>query len=293
MQPALLAGFASALAYTLMQIVFKRASPNASAVALTAWLGLLLPVWALTLGIGLSSHLLVLTLTPAYVGLTALWAILATATMALLIALIQRLSLTGLTAYRKAFITLIALAVDVLWLGLIPTPFKLAAIALILWGSINLGRPPSKVLKFMRPRTPPLTQLLWVFGFSAVFTFQAYVYKWALALQPDLVSHVVFAKALMALASLALWTLPQVRAHPLPVGKRSLLGVVTLFFIGSLLEGSALRTLAVSDLVVVSMVPAALLTLHDLWHRDLPATRATWLALAAIFGGFALLACGI
>jgi drug/metabolite transporter (DMT)-like permease len=290
MQPALLSGIGSAFAYTLMQILFKRGSPRASPLALTAWLGLLLPVWAAILWFGTATHLLVLTLTPAYLSATVLWALLSTATLALLIALIQRLSLTGLTAYRKAFITLIALTVDTFYLGQAPTLPKLAAIALILACSINLGRPSAKATRFIKPRTPPLTQLLWVFGFSVLFTAQTYAYRYALALQPDLVSHVVFAKTLMAAFSLALWALPQTREHKLPVGNRRMLAIVACFFMGSLLEGVALRTLSVSVIAATTLVSAAIFTAHDLWHRDLPRTRATWLALVGIFAGFALLA---
>ena len=289
MTPALLAALGCALAYAGMQVLFKRGSANASPLALAAWLGLLFPVWAGTLAVGLSSHLLTLNLGMAYIATTALWALLATLNIVLLIALIQRLSLTGLTAYRKAFTALIALAFE-LYLGQTFNPLVIGATVLILGGAVTLSRPSSKVLKWVRPRTPPWLQLAWVFGFSVLFTAQVFAYQHALAMQPDLISHVVFAKCLMAFFSLFLWLAPVAREHPLPIGKRRMLAIVACFVTASLLEAVALRSLAVSLVITTSFLLPALFAAHDLWHRDLPRTRATWLSLAAIFAGFALLA---
>ncbi|MCP5404927.1 MAG: hypothetical protein H6922_01705 [Pseudomonadaceae bacterium] len=288
----LVCGVLSALAYTLMQLLFKHGRAyRGNPLALTAWLGLLAPVWGGLLWLGLHQKLLVLVASPAYFGWAALWAAMATVTMALIISLIQRLSLTELTAYRKAFAAGIAMLADVLWLHIAFEPLTLAAIALILLASVWLSTAPAGRGRQVGPKDLAVSLLL-VFMLAAGLTGQLYVYQQALLLQPDVLSHVVFVKMLMAVFSLGFWLLPSVRKHGQPAGWPLMLAIIGCYVVASFTEGYALQGLPVTLVVVTSFVAAACFTSHDLVTRDLPATRRTLVALLAVFGGFALLALG-
>lgn len=296
MQFPLLAGLTAALAYTFMQIAIKRQGTPLGPLSLTALLGLLLPFWLLFLLTGLNTHLLTLTPTLPYFALTFGWAVLATASMALLAYLIARLPLTPLTAWRKMFTLLLALAVDIILLHQTFPMGKIIGIGLLGLGSFMLTpqTPPTRKAKantLSMRHTVAAAAIL-----ACIMTLQLALYQQALHLQTDVLSHVALAKALMALCSLALLAHPATlkatrKALTHNTGNKRIMAVVATFFvIGSLAEGAALQQGTLTLLVVATLVVPALFTAHDLYNRDLPTTRNTLLALALVFIGFALTA---
>jgi drug/metabolite transporter (DMT)-like permease len=296
MQFALLAGLTAALAYTLMQIAIKRQGTPLGPLSLTALLGLLLPFWLAVLGLGLNSHLLTLTPTLPYFALTIVWAILATASMALLAFLIARLPLTPLTAWRKLFTLMLALMVDIILLQQTFPPLKHLGLSLLAIGSFLLTpasqghRPLGSLAPLSLKHTLAGAAIL-----ACIMTFQLALYQQALRLQTDVLSHVALAKALMALCSLTLLAHPIVRQQTRAALKRRgkgrlMLAVATFFVLGSLAEGLALQQGTLTLLVVATLVVPALFTAHDLYNHDLRPTRKTLIALALTFTGFALTA---
>lgn len=288
----LVAALTCTLAYTVMNILFKRhTGSGGGALQLTAWLGLLAPIWALALGLGTATHLLTLPESPAYWALSALWAVLLPATTLLMLHLLQTLSLSEVTSARKALVTLMALGVDVL---LFHTTFPLPvllAITVITGAALSLPAPPT-VLKSTASRPSLPVRLALLVGLSLLFTLQLWAYKKALTFQPDLLSHIISVKLLAALACLPLFLLPAAR----PAGSRGprnlplLLGVIAAYLVGSVSEGYALQGLPLTILIAATTATAALMAAHDLWRKDLPRTRETAALLALIFAGFALLA---
>lgn len=285
--PPIPAAILAVFAYTGMNVLFKRHAGNGgSAVALTAWLGLLTPFWGLILLLGAPHYLINLPANPAYWAFSALWAVLLPVTTLLMIHLFKTLSLIEVTAARKALTTLFALAADLLILHTAFTAPTLLAIGVITIAALALPASPATPNTTPQPfaqRAALLTLL------AALLTTQLLAYKEALHYQPDLASHIVIVKFMASIFCLPLFlTLPKTQRTKPPT--LLILGTVGCYLLGSIAEGYALRGLPLTVLIAVTTATAALMAAHDLWHRDLPRTRTTYALLALIFGGFVILA---
>lgn len=278
----ILAALLSVTAYMLMQIVFKRAG-NTHPLALTAWVGCLLPVWVGVLALGLPSHLLVFEPSTAYFAWTGLWAFLGVGSMGLLLVLIQKLALAELAAYRKVFTVLLVGLADVLLVGEVFSPTKLAVLGLILAGSVLLTSQRKQVGPF------PWVDIATVAALCAIMAVQLYAYKRALALQPDVLSHIAFAKAVFATFSLVLLALPTVRQGSGSVGLGVMLAVAGLFVVGSIAEGFALKDLPMAVVVATGLGMAGVFAVHDLARGDMPATPRSLTGITLVLLGLALL----
>lgn len=277
-------GVVSVLAYTAMQIVFKRAT-GASPLALTAWLGVLLPLWLLVAGVGVPAQLVFVPAVPAYWLWTSLWALLAVGSMALLIGLTQRFALVELAAYRKVFGLFLAIFIDMMLIGTRFDDVALVLMALVLAGSVLLTR------ERQHEQGPfPWKAVGLVFALCAVMLAQLFAYKQALVFQPDVISHMVVAKAVFAALSLLLWLVPSARQGAGSVSPLVLALVAVCFVVGSLAEGFMLQTLPLALVMLVGLGVSALFSVHDLLRRDLPATPRTLMGLMLVFSGFVLLA---
>ena len=300
----MLAGILSVVAYSLMQLLFKRSGApgrggtgGADPLVLTAWLGLMAPLWLLLLGVGLPTGLLALELSTPYLLYTFAWAALSVGTMLLMIVILQRVSLTEFTAYRKALVTAGALAADALIFGIMFSPLKLLAIGTVLAASLGLSlsaQPepiPAKRGKKKAQPSANLKQTLLLMGLLGVaMTIQMVVYKRALELQPDLASHVFLAKGLAAIMSLALFAVPAVRNAPAPAGLGFIFAIIGCFFIGSVFEAAAIKHLPLTVVMILSMVAATAFAAHDLWRGDLPRKPRIFIFIGLVFAGFAALA---
>lgn len=300
----MLAGILSVVAYSLMQLLFKRSGKpghggtgGANPLVLTAWLGLMAPLWLLLLGVGLPTGLLALELSTPYLAYTFAWAGLSVGTMLLMIVILQRVSLTEFTAYRKALVTAGALAADALIFGTTFSPLKLLAIGVVLAASLGLSvsaQPeplPTKRGKKNSPTPASLKQTLLLMGLLGIaMTVQMVVYKRALELQPDLASHVFLAKGIAAVMSLALFALPAIRKAPAPAGLGFIFAIIACFFVGSVFEAAAIKHLPLTVVMILSMVAATAFAAHDLWRGDLPRKPRTFIFIILVFAGFAALA---
>lgn len=272
----------SVTAYMLMQMVFKRAG-GVHPLALTAWVGCLLPVWVGVLALGLPSHLLVFEPSAAYFAWTGLWALLGVGSMGLLLVLIQKLALAELAAYRKVFTLLLVGLADVLLVGEVFSPAKLAVLGMVLVGSVLLTGERKQVGPF------PWVEVATVAGLCALMAVQLYAYKRALALQPDVLSHIAFAKAVFAVVSLGMLAVPEVRKGSGSVGVGVMVAVSGLFFVGSVMEGFALKELSMAVVVATGLGMAGVFALHDLVRGDMPATPRALVGVGLVLAGMALL----
>lgn len=277
----LLAALSSGLAFTALQVLFKRhTSPKLTPLALPALLGLMAPLWATLLATTHSHHLLTYTLTPQALLYPALWAFTTVATTTTLVWLLARLSLTEVAGYRKALITLGALTSDVLVFATNFPALKLAAIALLLTGAIMLGK--------TRHRLPTRAEALVLIAWCSALTLQITCYKKGVLAQPEVLSHTILAQLFAATLYALLWLLPSVRKAPLP-GLPLILAMLACAFMGDALEGFAYKNLPLAAVMLLTILPATLFAAHDLWRRDLPLTRKSLAALAALLTGFTLL----
>jgi drug/metabolite transporter (DMT)-like permease len=294
------AGIISIVAYSLMQLLFKRSGSankgGADALTLTAWLGLMAPLWLFVLAVGLPSGLLVLDFSGVYLAYVSGWAAFSVATMLMMIYILQRISLTEFTAYRKALVTAGVLLADGVVLHEHFSTASLAAIAFIVACSMGLGAGQfntSKTKKTLKKQPKNLS--VWAtFGFmlalAMAMSLQMLVYKQAVLLQPDVLSHVFLAKALAAIISLGLFAVPRVRKAGRPASIKLIFGVIICFFIGSVFEAAAIKHLPLTLVMILSLVAAAAFAAHDVWRKDLPRTWRTGGLIAGIFLGFAALA---
>jgi hypothetical protein len=272
------------LAYTGMGVLFKRhASNGGGALELTAWLGVLAPLWLLLLGLGVPTQLLVLPHEPAYWMWTLVWAVLLPGTTLLMVQMLKTFSLSELTAGRKALVTLLAVGVDMALLHTPLRPSTLLAIGVITVAALSLpGAPKVKRVK----RLPLLDRAAMLAGLALLLTVQLFAYKKALGYQPDLASHIVVAKLIAALCCLPLGVFVKGKGP----GVWLALGVVGCYLVGSIAEGAALRGLPLSVLVATTTATAALMAAHDLWKKDLPSSPKTYGLLGVILAGFIMLA---
>lgn len=291
------AALGSVLAYTGMNILFRRHAPGANALALAAWFGLLLPLWWGLLALGYPHNLFTLPAQPAYYLHTAIWAGCTVGTLVLLIHLLKTVPLTPLTAARKALVTLGTLAADTFLFGIHFTPVKIALCGIILAATLTLPQTvpqPSPKARKSAPKSTQTTlqipQIALIILLSLLFTLQLSTYKLAMAYQPDLLSHIIFAKGLAAFFSLPLFLLPQVRKNPITIKGLPVAAMVGCFALGSILEAAAIRDLPLTYVLLISMLAPALFAVYDLATKSLPRTPKTAAILAVIFSAFYLLA---
>ncbi len=281
------AALASGLAFAALQILFKRAHASHKKpphpLALPSWLGFLWPVW---MAIGLATTqtgALTYTLTPAALVFPAAWALCTVTTTTGLVWLLRRFSLSEVAGYKKALITLGALAADV---SLFHTYFPLttlAAIGLLLGGALGLSN--------QRGRYPTRHEWAIIGLWCAVLTVQIALYKHGQTLQPSVMAHTVVAQTMATGAYACLWAWPAVRQQAWP----SLTVIIPIWgcvLAGNVLEGFAYAGLPLALVLVVTMVPAACMAAHDLYRGDLPHHKGTWAALAALLAGFVVLMVG-
>jgi hypothetical protein len=279
----LIAAVLSGVAFALYQISIKRlhgAAPALPFLAIPRLLGLLFPFWLLVFFLGQQNQLLSFNTSFEALRWPMLWAACTIATTTGLVWLLRTFSLSEVAGYKKALITLGAATMDVLVFGVHFPLLTLLAIALLLGGAIGLSS--------ARNRLPTRLEWLIIGVWCLVLVGQISVYKYGLQQQPEVLAHSVLAQLFATGGYALLWLIPSVRATPLPP-IRLLWPLLACFLVGTLLEGFAYAGLPLALVLVITMLPAALMATHDLWRGDLPRSRNTWLALALLVGGFALL----
>jgi hypothetical protein len=281
----LLAAFGSGIAFALLQIAYKRALPSlggaqANPLLLPSWLGILAPFWALLMLLCHTTGWLTFNLSFQALVWPFLWAICSVISTTGLVWLLRNFSLSEVAGYKKALITLGAAGVDILVFN-VQFPWLTAlAVAILLGGSLGLSG--------SRNRLPTRQEWLIICLWCAVLTIQITLYKTSLQHQPHVLSNTILAQGLVTLGYAALWALPHLRHQPTPP-PRLLLPILAFLIIGVLLEGFAYAGLPLAVVLVVTILPAALMSAHDLWQGHLPATRRTALSLLALLSGFVLL----
>ncbi len=309
-----LAAIGSGLAFALYQIIIKRMHGPALAKQLTklanvradarvakqkaaqgalvalhplaipSWLGLLFPFWALALLASWQSGVLSFNFSPEALRWPLAWAACTVVSTTGLVWLLRTFSLAEVAGYKKAFITLGALGVDMLVFGLHFPLLTLLAIALLLGGALGLGS--------ARNRLPAPTEWGVIMLWCGVLVLQIALYKYGLQQQlasgGHVLAHTLLAQTFATAAYAALWLLPAVRRQIVPK-YAYILAFWGAALAGTLLEGFAYAALPLALVLVITMLPAALMAGHDVWRGDLPKVPRTWLALLVLALGFALL----
>lgn len=276
----ILAALTSGLAFTGLQIIFKRHSkPGASPFAIPAYMGLLAPTW-LVLLLTTNTTLLDFNLTPAALIFPAMWAVCTVTTTTLLVWLLSRFSLTEVAGYKKALITFGALLADIYLFSVNFHIYKVAAIGFLLFGALTLSQ--------TRHRIPTPSQALILLAWCSLLTLQITLYKTGQLHQPQVLANTILCQLMSTSLYALLWLLPSVRRQtPLPTP--ALLGILACAFIGVSLEGFAYFALPLAVVMLVTILPATLFAAHDLYRGDLRPTPLTLRALLALAGGFTLL----
>lgn len=278
---AIFAAIASGLCFTLLSILLKRnTSAGANPLILPSWLAMLFPVWCLIFIVSHATGTLTYNITPTNLMWPLLWAACTVTTTTILVWLLQSLSLTEVAGYKKALLTILASGADIF---IFQTTFPLAtvlAIAFILFGSIGLGQ--------ARHQLPSPIQAAAIISWCLIITLQVTAYKQGQLFQSSVLAHTVIAQSFSTGLYSLLWALPSIQRTPFPaLGKITPLLAVAM--LGVLMEGFAYAGLPIAVVIILTMSGAALFAVHDLWHRDLPRTPRTYLALTAITLGFLLL----
>lgn len=277
----LLAAIASGLCFTALSILLKRNTvAGSSPFILPSWLALLFPVWCLAFIVTDSTTTLTFNLASSALIWPVLWAVCTVTTTTLLVWLLQSLSLTEVAGYKKALLTILASGADIF---IFHTAFPIATIAaifFILLGSLGLGS--------ARHQFPNLKQAAAIVGWCFILTLQVTAYKEGQLHQPATLSHTIIAQSCSTFFYSLLWLIPAVNRMGLPKLKAAA-PILLVALTGVLLEGFAYAGLPLAVVIIVTMSGAALFAVHDLWHGDLPRTRRSYLALAAIALGFLLL----
>lgn len=278
---ALTAAILSGLCFTLLGILLKRNTvEGASPFILPSWLALLFPVWAILFVSTHASGALSFNLTPSALVWPMLWATCTVTTTTLLVWLLQSLSLTEVAGYKKALLTVLASGADIF---IFQTAFPIAtiaAISFILLGSFGLGQ--------ARHKFPTPAQGAAIIGWCLVLTLQVSAYKNGQTYQSSVMAHTILAQGTSTFLYTLLWLLPSVSRNGLP-RIQAAAPILLVAFTGVMLEGFAYAGLPLAVVIIVTMSGAALFAVHDLWHGDLPRTRRTYAALAAIAAGFLFL----
>jgi hypothetical protein len=267
----------SALGYNLMQIAFKQLGKNQNSWLLPSLLGWSLPLWVVGVILLVGPLQQPLGLTPEYLSLSVLWALLCAATMYVSVFLAQKYPLSELSAYKKVFGLGLAAGVDIIWFGLIPT--WLYGLALLAFSGTAF------LLYSGRLRKPVGWQadvklLIIIFGLCAAMAAQLGLYKHTLLMQTYTLSHVFFTEGLASIIYFGVfmvqrgqnvvWKVPEAA---LPVG---------LFCVAVIAEAYAFKHLPISSVVAISMVAAALTASYDVASGELHLTRKTYIAFACM-----------
>lgn len=276
----LLAALASGTAFALMQLVLKRHAAHSHPLLLPSLLGLLAPVWALLFIVTHATGTLTYNLTPGALLYPLLWALCTVTTTTILVWLLRSFSLTEVTGYKKALLTLGALGADITVFHQKFPAIKLAAIGLLLAGALGLSHTRSRMPTWREA----LVLLLWCGLMTAQITF----YKEGLLQQPHVLSNSILAQFFSTVMYSAFNFMPgmrQLKRPPLSLTLPLLACALT----GTLLEGFGYAGLTLAAVMLLTILPATLFAAHDLWRGELPRQFRTYGALGAIAAGFALL----
>lgn len=276
----LLSAIISGLCFTLLGILLKRnTTAGASPFILPSWLALLFPVWVSAFIISHATGSLHFNLTPSALLWPLLWAACTVTTTTLLVWLLQSFSLTEVAGYKKALLTVMASGADIFLFHTVFPYATVAALACILCGSLLLGH--------ARNSLPNVKQTVALIGWCAIITAQVSAYKYGQTLQTDVLAFTILAQGSSTFLYTLLWLLPSVQNTPFKLTKA--LPLLAVAFTGVAIEGFAYQALPLAVVILITMSGAALFAVYDLATRDLPLTRRTALALAAIAAGFMLL----
>lgn len=277
----LLAALTSGLAFTVLQITFKRHVSNTlTPLALPAFLTFLCPIWATLFILSHSHHLLFFNLSPNALIFPIFWATCTVTTTTLLVWLLSQFSLTEVAGYKKALITLGAISSDLLVFATNFPLLKLVAIGLILAAALTLGH--------TRQRLPTLKEWAILLIWCTLLTIQITLYKQGLSKQPEVLSHTILAQFFATALYGLFWLSPAV-AHQYFPKITVIYTILTCAFIGVLLEGFAYAGLPLAVVMVVTILPATLFAAHDLYSGTLIKSPKTFSALAMLALGFIFL----
>jgi hypothetical protein len=278
----ILAALTSGTVFALMQLIMKRHTTREThPLFMPAYFGLLAPVWLLG---GLTSGALgALEFNLSFDGLKYpfLWATVTVVSTCTLVWLFKTFSLTELTGYRKALITLGALLMDVLVFHLVfPAP-ELLAIALLLTGALLLSR--------SRSRLPNLAEFGILIAWCSIMTAQITFYKEGQLHQTSVLANTVLMQFTSSCLYACFWLLPSLRKSVQHIPLSHLAVLLGTNLIGTLLEGFAYSGLPLAVLIVLTILPSTLFAAHDLWHGHLPRHPRSYTALAILAAGLVLL----
>jgi drug/metabolite transporter (DMT)-like permease len=278
----ILAALTSGTCFAIMQLMMKRHTTQTSHPFLTpAFFGLLTPFWLLMLAGNGTLHSLTFNLTPMGLLYPALWAAVTVTSTCILVWLFRTFSLTELTGYRKALITLGALVSDVLIFAIaFPLP-ELVAIALLLTGALLLSR--------SRSRLPSLAEFAILVGWCSVMTIQITFYKEGQHHQSSVLANTILMQLTSSAIYASMWLLPQVRRQAAKLPWQAIAVMLACNIAGTLLEGFAYAGLPLAALMVLTILPSTLFAAHDLWHGHLPRHPRSYVALAILALGLILL----
>lgn len=278
----ILAALISGTVFALSQLVMKRyTTPTTHPLFMPAYYGLLAPVWLAGLLISGSFGALTFNFTPSGMVYPLLWATVTVMSTCTLMWLFKTFSLTELTGYRKALITLGALAMDVTVFHLIfPVP-ELLSIALILTGALLLSR--------SRSRLPTLAEFGILVIWCSIMTAQITFYKEGQHHQSSILANTVIMQLVSSTIYAAFWLLPSLRNAIKAIPASHVAFMLGCNLIGTLLEGFAYAGLPLAALMVLTILPSTLFAAHDLWRGHLPRHPRSYIALAILALGLILL----
>ncbi len=276
----LISAIVSGLCFTLLGILLKRnTTAGASPFILPSWLALLFPVWVSAFIVSHATGNLHFNLAPSALLWPLLWAACTVTTTTLLVWLLQSLSLTEVAGYKKALLTLLASGADIFLFQTVFPYATVGALACILIGSLLLGH--------ARKSIPNLKQALALVVWCVIITAQVSAYKYGQTFQPEVLSFTILAQGSSTFLYTLLWLLPSVQNTPFKLTQA--LPLLAVAFTGVVIEGFAYAALPLAVVILITMSGAALFAVYDLATRDLPLTKRTGFALAAIALGFMLL----
>lgn len=276
----LVAAVGSGFCFAGMQVIFRLEAGRMGVLGLPMLLAMLLPIWVALLGGLVQVGAVIVNWDWAALRWPLGWAVCTVTTTTGLVWLLGRFSLSEVTGYKKALLTLGAAGVDVVVFGTPIGPTVWLAMALLLGAALGLSH--------ARSRMPTLREWGVIGCWCVVLVVQISLYKQGQKLQPSVLAHTLVAQCLAAGLYALLWLLPSVRRQVPPAGwvVAVLLG---LALVGTLLEGFGYAGLPLSVVLLATLLPAALMSAYDLHSGGLPWTWRVGVSLAALLGGFGLL----
>lgn len=278
----ILAALTSGTVFALMQLIMKRhTTQETHPLFMPAYFGILAPVWLIG---GLASGAAgALSFNLTFSGLLypVLWAVVTVASTCTLVWLFKTYSLTELTGYRKALITLGALIMDVTVFHLIfPLP-EIAAITALLIGALMLSK--------SRSRLPSPAEFGILIVWCSIMTAQITFYKEGQTHQTSVLANTILMQFLSSTMYACFWLLPSLRNSVKHIPLSHLAMLLGTNLVGTLLEGFAYNGLPLAVLMVLTILPSTLFAAHDLWHGHLPRHPRSYTALAILAFGLILL----